>query len=409
MTPTFPRTAALTATLDTLLQRAVGPQPDGSPGVPGVVALVTDRDGTVYEGAAGTRHAGTGEALTPDAVLALFSTTKPLTGVCALQLVEEGALRLADEAGRYVPEIDALQVLTGWDADGQPLTRPPRRRITVADLMLHTSGLSYEFFSADDLRYRRARGVPPVARSRFESIQTVLLHDPGEAFTYGVGIDWLGRVVEHLRGQRLGEVMQQRLFAPLGMQDIGFSMTPAMQARRAALHGRDAEGRVTVLSDRVPPEPAMDMGGQGLYGPAGEYMKFIRMILNDGAGPHGRVLQPATVALLAQDGLAPQGLRVGGWTSSQPALSRSGEFLPGIDKGWAHTFMTNRQPAPSGRPAGALMWSGLANLYFWIDRHNGLGGFWAAQLLPFQDAVAYPAFVDFEAAVYAHRPSAPQG
>lgn len=372
-------------------------------GVPGVVAMVTDRDRNLYEGAAGVRQLGEAAPMTLDTVFAIFSTTKAMTGTLVMQLVEEGLVRLDDPAGQYVPEIDELQVLDGFDADGRPRTRAPHRRITLNDLMLHTSGLCYEFFSADDLRYRTALGIPTVVSSTFDSVRTVLLHEPGAAWTYGVNIDWLGRVVEQVRGHRLGEVMRARLFEPLEMHDIGFRMSESMKARRAVIHDRAADGRLTPLPDLVLPDPPpMDMGGHGLYATVGEYMKFIRMLLNDGRGPGGTVLRPETVAAMGRDGLAALGLSAGGWTTSIPSLSNSGEFFPGTDKGWAYSFLTNRSATPSGRPAGALMWTGLANSFFWIDRATGVGGYWATQILPFQDAVSYPAFVEFETTVYHH-------
>lgn len=370
-------------------------------GAPGVVAMVTDRTGNVYEGAAGRRELGQDQPMTVDTVMAIFSTTKAITGVTALQLIEEGKLRLEDAARQYVPEIAELQVLTGFDAQGQPTTRPPKRDITVNDLMLHTSGLCYEFFSEDDLRYRTVKGIPTIVSATNAAIQTVLLHDPGERWTYGVSIDWLGKIVEQQRGKRLGEVMKERVFEPLGMQDIAFTMSDAMQARRATIHERAQDGRLTPLPDLVLPQPPeLDCGGHGLYATVGEYMKFIRMVLNDGAGPNGRVLQAATVDLLCRDGLAAVGLASGGWVTSIPSLSNTGEFFPGLAKGWAYTFMTNREDAPTGRPAGSLMWTGLANLFYWIDRRNGIGGYWGSQILPFQDVASYSGFVDFEAAVY---------
>jgi methyl acetate hydrolase len=390
----------LKSTLDTVLAQAT--QRFG--GTPGVVAMATDRNGNFYEGAAGTRELGRDSPIATDSVFAIFSTTKAITGVCIMQLVEEGKISLADPAGRYVPEIDELQVLDGFDASGQPRTRAPRRAITVNDLMLHTSGLCYEFFSADDLKYRTAKGIPTVVSSSFDSIRTVLLHDPGAAWTYGVNIDWLGRIVEQQRGKRLGEVMKERVFDVLGMQEIGFQMSDSMKARRVTIHDRAADGKLTPLPDlALPDPPPMDMGGHGLYATVGEYMKFIRMVLNDGAGPHGRVLQAATVRQMATDGLQALGLSVGGWVTSIPSLSNTGEFLPGTDKGWAYTFMTNRERAPSGRAANSLMWAGLANCFYWIDHSTGIGGYWASQILPFQDCASYPGFVDFETAVYQHR------
>lgn len=390
----------LTAVLDAVLDQAV--QRHG--GVPGVVAMATDRHGNFYEGAAGTCELGQDRPMTADAVFAIFSTTKALTAVCAMQLVEEGLLKLDDPAALHVPEIAELQVLDGFDAQGQPVTRAPKRAITVNDLFLHTSGLCYEFFSHDDLRFRTAREIPTIVSCTWDSVRTVLLHDPGAAWTYGVGVDWLGLIVERLRGCRLGEVMRQRIFDPLEMRDIGFGLSESMRSRRVTLHDRAADGQLTALPDLVLPDPpAMDMGGHGLYATVGEYMKFIRMLLNGGAGPAGRVLREETVQAMGQDGLRAMGLSAGGWNTSIPSLSNTGSFFPGVDQGWAYSFMTNRARTPSGRPANALMWAGLANCFYWIDRASGIGGYWATQILPFQDAVSYPGFVEFETAVYHHR------
>ncbi len=386
--------------LDALLKQSV----ERHGGTPGVVAMATDRESNFFEGAAGVQELGKPGPMTTESVLALFSTTKALAGVCLMQLVEEGLVNLDDLAGKYVPEIDELQVLDGFDANDQPRTRAPKRRITVNDLMLHTSGLSYEFFSHDDLKFRTAKGIPTIVSSSFASIRTVLLHDPGEAWTYGVNIDWVGKIVERLRGKRLGDVMKERVFDPLGMTDIGFTMSASMALRRATIHDRAANGQLTPLPDLVLPQPPeLDCGGHGLYGTVGEYMKFIRMVLNDGAGPHGRVLKPETVAAMCRDGLADMGLSVGGWSTSIPSLSNTGEFFPGTDRGWSYTFMNNREATPSGRPAGSLMWAGLANCYYWIDRKNGIGGYWGTQILPFQDAASYPGFMEFETAIYHHR------
>ncbi|WP_428423271.1 serine hydrolase domain-containing protein [Methylibium sp.] len=368
-------------------------------GAPGVVAMATDARGNFYEGAAGRRELGTDPPMTADTVMCLFSCTKALTGVTLMQLVEEGLVSLDDPAKKHVPDIGAIQVLDGFDAKGVPKTRAPRRDITVNDLMLHTAGFGYEFFSAEDLAYRRAKGIPTIIANCYDAIKSVLLFDPGERWNYGVNIDWIGKVVEAVRGRRLGEVMAEHLFMPLGMADTAFVLTPAMQSRRASLHMRAPDGKLTPVPDLVLPQPPeMDMGGHGLYGTAGDYMKFIRMLLNDGAGANGRVLRAETVQRMSRNGLG--ALKSGGWVTSNPSLSNTGEFFPGLSKSWAYTFMVNDEDAPTGRPAGSLMWAGLGNLYYWIDRKNGIGGFWGTQILPFQDVASYPGFVDFESAVY---------
>ncbi len=369
-------------------------------GAPGVVAMATDRNVNIYEGAVGKRELGKDQPMTLDSVMAIFSTTKAITGVTLMQLVEEGKVSLNDPVKKYVPEITELQVLEGFDADGKPKTRTPNADITIDNLMLHTSGLCYEFFSDDDLKYRTAHGIPTVVSSTFASIRTVLLHEPGAQWTYGVNIDWLGKVVEAVRGKRLGEVMREHVFDPLGMQDIAFAMTPTMLSRRVTIHDRAQDGKLTPLPDLILPQPPeMDMGGHGLYSTIGEYMKFIRMLLNDGACPNGsRILKAETVEQMSQNGLG--ALKSGGWTTSIPSLSNSGEFYPGVSKTWAYTFQRNEEPAPTGRPAGQLMWAGLANSYYWIDRKTGVGGYWGSQILPFLDVASYPGYLNFETAVY---------
>ena len=263
-------------------------------------------------------------------MFAIFSTTKAVTGVTVMQLVEEGKISLSDPAKKYVPAIGELRVLEGFDATGQPKTRPPKRDITVNDLILHTSGLCYECFSADDLKYREATGVPSVLTCTDASIKNVLLHDPGERWTYGVNIDWLGKIVEQQRGKRLGEVMKERIFGPLGIQDMAFTMTDSMKARRVTIHQRDQDGKLTPQPElALPQPPELEAGGLGLYSTVGDYMKFIRMFLNDGAGPNGRVLKAETVAQMCEDGLAKLGLASGGWPTSMPSHHQRGRVLPG--------------------------------------------------------------------------------
>jgi len=196
-------------------------------------------------------------------------------------------------------------------------------------------------------------------------------------------------------------VLKERVFAPLGMEDIAFSMTPSMKSRLAAIHQREANGSLTPLPDlTLPPSPEVDMGGHGLYASIGEYMKFIRMWLNDGGGPHGRVLKRETVEAAVRNGLQPN-QKVTMLPGVIPTLSNDAEFFPGVKKSWSYTFMVNDEDAPTGRPAGAIGWAGLANCFYWIDRKNRFGGYWATQILPFADPTSFGGYMDFETAAYA--------
>jgi methyl acetate hydrolase len=385
----------LRSAADRVLQRVVS----GQAPVPGVVAIATDRDDNIYEGAAGKRMVGGDADMTPDTVFAIFSTTKAITGTACLQLVEDGKLDLDAPAKTYAPEIGKLQVLEGFDARGNPQLRPPKRDVTTRMLLLHTAGFGYDFFNEKYNRLAKERGQPSVITSTKASINAPLLFDPGDDWEYGCNIDWAGQVVEGISGKRLGDFMQERIFGPLRMTSSAFTLTPDMRKRMARLHQREADGSAKPMPDfELPQEPEVHMGGHGLYSTVQDYCRFIRMWLNDGRGPNGRVLKEETVRKAVQNGLGDK--KIKGLPGVIPSLSNYAEFFPGMPKSWALTFMINDEDAPTGRPAGALGWAGLPNLFYWIDRKNGIGGFWATQVFPFADPTSVGGYMDFEKAVY---------
>lgn len=367
--------------------------------VPGVVAMLTDGNGNIYEGARGLRNLDGKDAMTTDTVFAIFSTTKAIGGTAVMQCVEEGLLDLDAPARDYAPEIGELMVLEGFDQTGAPKLRRPRSEITTRQLMLHTAGLGYDFFNENYLRLTQEHGQPSVVTCQKAALKTPLLFDPGEKWEYGSNMDWAGQVVEGIRGKRLGEVLRERVFAPLGITDMAFTRSDDMKARTASIHARGEDGTLTPMDFALPDNPEVDMAGHGLYASVGEYMKFIRMWLNDGMGPNGPVLKRETVEQAVRNGLQPH-QKVGMLPGVIPALSNDAEFFPGLKKSWSYSFMVNDEEAPTGRPAGAIGWAGLANLFYWIDRQNGLGGFWATQILPFGDPVSFTGYLDFETATY---------
>jgi methyl acetate hydrolase len=386
---------SLKTAADPVLQRVV----TGSPSVPGVVAIATDRSDNIYEGAAGKRALGKDAAMTPDTVFAIFSTTKAITGTACLQLVEDGRLDLDAPAKTYAPEIGKCQVLEGFDANGNPKLRPPKRDVTTRMRLLHTAGFGYDFFNEKYNRLAQERGQPSVITSSKASITTPLLFDPGDDWEYGCNIDWAGQVVEGITGKRLGQFMAERIFEPLDMASSAFTLTPLMRERLARMHKREANGSATPMSDfELPQDPEVHMGGHGLYSTVQDYCRFIRMWLNDGMGPKGRVLKKETVLAAERNGLGDR--KIKGLPGVIPSLSNYAEFFPGMPKSWALTFMINDEDAPTGRPAGSLGWAGLPNLFYWIDRKNGIGGFWATQIFPFADPTSVGGYLDFEKAVY---------
>lgn len=376
-----------TTLLSTALSRAV------ADGIPGVVAGVTDAQKTQYLEAAGVRVIGSDSPLQTDAVFALYSASKPITATAALQCAEEGILNLDLPASTYVPELAGLAVLERIDDDGTIHTRAPQRPLTARMLLLHTSGIGYDMFNPELARIARLHP----SRSLRDSLQAPLVHDPGAGWTYGMSLDVLGLIVQEVRSQRLQDVLTERIFEPCGMTSTAFDMRPDMRERLVPAHRRRSDGSITATSVDVPTTPELDMGGQGLFSCAEDYLAFMRAWLGNGSAPYGRVLRPETIewAVRAAPGVVPTGL-----FSAIPALTHSVDFTE-RPVSWAYSFLREDEDTPGGRKAGTLSWAGLANVHFWIDRASGCAALWSAQLLPWQDPAAVHGLHAFEAAVYA--------
>jgi methyl acetate hydrolase len=385
--------------IDALLQRAVE-----AGDVPGVIAMATDRKGVVYEGAYGKRVLGQPAVMTVDTVVWIASMSKALTSAGAMQLVEQGKLDLDAPAANIVPEIATIEVLDGFDTAGQPRTRPPKRPITLRQLLTHTAGFGYNIWSADLSKYQAAKNIPDVISCKNAALHTPLLFDPGDRWFYGINIDWAGKMVEAVSGKRLGTYQQDNLFSPLGMTSTAFKITPEMRERLAKIHQRGDNDALTPQMDlEIPQEPEFDMGGGGVYSTGGDYLRFVRLILNRGKADGNQVLKPETVDLMTRNNMGNS--RVTLLRTAAPTLSNDAEFFPGMPKTWGLSFQINTEKTPTGRPPGGLMWAGLANTYFWIDPSTGIGGVCLSQVLPFADKKSLPLYYAFESAIYAMRSS----
>ena len=353
--------------------------------VPGVAAAAATDRGVLFEGGAGM--------LKPDSVVWIASMTKAVTGAAAMQLVERGKLMLDAPVAELLPELGARQLLDGFDAEGKPRFRAPRKAITLRHLLTHTSGLGYDTWNADIMKYRQVTGIPAVGSCLNAALTTPLLAEPGERWEYGISIDWVGKLVEAVSGQRLDRYMSEKLFQPLGMDDTGFAIGPAQRLRKARMHRRGEDG-LTAIDHEIPQTPEFHMGGGGLYSTVDDYLKFTRALLAGGAP----VLKPETVKLMGRNHMA-EGVLCRPLRSTLPASSTDLDFVDGMQ--WGLSFMINPHDMPGRRSAGSLAWAGLANSYYWIDPVKKVTGVWATQLLPFNDPRAVAAFENFERSVYA--------
>jgi len=378
--------------LDGLLGRAVDER-----AMPGVVALVGDRHGVLYEGAFGVLDVNGEDPVRTDTMFAIMSMTKAFTSVCALQLIEQGALELEQPVADVLPAFDALQVLEGFDGD-TPRLRPPASRATIRHLLTHTSGLAYAFGNADILRYHQVTGAPDITSGKLEALHVPLVADPGTRWEYGISTDWLGQVVEAVSGKDLAACCKERIFAPLGMTDATFAPSEAQAARMMALHFRLPDGGLVQQSLDFP-EPEFASGGGGSCATGPDYMRFMRALLRGGELDGERVLRAETVDLAFSDHLKgavlPEGM--------EPAIPELSNYVPTLPfaQGWGLAFRLIFEDMPDMRRAGTADWGGLFNCNYWVDRTAGIAGTMLTQVLPFYDAEIVQASEAFERGVYA--------
>jgi methyl acetate hydrolase len=369
-----------------------------SKAMPGIVAMAATDKGVVYEGAFGKRELGKDAPMTLDTVVWIASMTKAITAAAAMQLVERGKLDLERAASETVPAIASAKVLEGFDAAGKPRLRPAKRPITLRHLLTHTAGFAYEIWEPSIAQYQQATSTPGITTCANAALTTPLLFDPGDRWDYGINIDWVGKMVEEVSGQKLDRYFEEHIFGPLGMKDTAFKIGPAQRVRLAKIHQRDDKGALAPVDLELPQDPEFHMGGGGLYGTAGDYLTFALMIMQGGSLKGAKVLRPETTALMAQNHIG--ALEVGVFKTAIPSLSNDLELFPGMSKKWGLSFLINTEHAPTGRSAGSLAWAGLANTYFWIDPTKRVAGVFLSQVLPFYDHTAINLFGKFETEVY---------
>jgi len=362
--------------------------------VPGVVALICDRERVFYHSAFGVADVATGCPLTTDALFRIASMTKPVTSLALMQLVEQGRLGLDDPAERYLPELTGLKVFDSFDAaTGAYRLRPASRPATVRHFLTHTSGLAYPFTSATwrDFKPRAGETYP---------FGGPLLFDPGERWHYSTSTDVVGRLVEVVSGRKLEDYFRQRVFAPLKMDDTSYTVPEAKGPRLVAQQQRAGE-RMDGAIELQNPQPglaiASPIGGGGLASTASDYGRFVRMLLNGGALDGARVLKAETVALMGQNHIGAMPV-----PALESALPRSADFTfiaDGRDK-WGLGFLITADQVPGKRSPGSLSWGGINNTYFWIDTERGIAGVIMMQYLPFADAKALGVYDAFERGAY---------
>jgi CubicO group peptidase (beta-lactamase class C family) len=363
--------------------------------IPGAVAVVGNRTGTLAQVAVGTRGPG-GPPLEVDDLFQIASMTKAITSTAALQLVEQGRLALDDDLAPLLPALADPVVLEGFDDAGQALMRPAAGPITLRHLLTHTAGFGYEFMSAELAQWRTLHPAAPGTRA---SLDQPLLADPGTRWIYGISTDWVGQAVEAVSGMRLGDWLAAHVTGPLGMADTTFAFDDAVKARLVPLHARLPDGGLAPFPVHFGGGAAAEFhgGGGGLVSCAGDYLRFCRMILNGGALDGARIMAAETVAAMATNQVA---MPAGRMISNLPGLTSDFDLFPAMDCGWGLGFLINPLAGPDGRAAGSLAWAGIANSYYWIDPASDITAVLMMQHVPFGEPATVDVLRALERAVY---------
>jgi methyl acetate hydrolase len=387
----------MSAGIDSVLQAAVD-----AGAVPNVVAMAADRNGPIYEGAAGPRAVGASDPVTPDTMFRIASMTKIIATTAALQLVERGKLDLDAPVEQYLREFGDLQVLEGFD-DDEPRLHAPATQATVRQLVTHTSGLAYWFFNADIVRWEEATGTPNVLSGSNAIFAAPLVADPGTQYEYGINTDWLGKVVEAAGGKTLDVAIAEGITGPLGMSQTAFLMSPEQRANSVPVHLRQDDGSWAPSDIELSLDPEYFTGGHGLHSTPRDYLRFQRALLRGGELDGVRILEESTVADAFTNQIGdldfPEYIGTG-----DPATTHELALGPGYKWGWG--LLLNTQDVPGHRRAGSGAWAGLLNTHFWIDPAAGIAGAIYTQFLPFVTPEALQMYQDFEGALYASRGAA---
>ena len=329
---------------------------------PGVSMLIARHGKVGFAEGLGALRPG-GPPMPEDAIFRIYSMTKPIVSVAAMTLVEEGRLLINDPVSKYIPAFAEMKV--GVE-NGEALELVPAKRpITIQDLMRHTSGLTYGFtggskvqklVSAADLRNQER-----TAAEHVEAIARLpLQHQPGEVWEYSVSTDVLGRIVEIVAGGGLGEVLRERIFAPLGMNDTAFFTPASKLARRAEPFSFELFDTLGISRTDMTAPPRFESGGGGLLSTIGDYARFVAMLSGGGALDGARILGSRTIAFMASDHLA--------------ANVAKNHYLLWPGHGFGLGFCVRTQPglAPTAGSVGEYFWGGAAGTAFWISPRDDL-------------------------------------
>ena len=386
---------------------------------PGFVSAVARKGKVVHYETIGFADMETGESLKKDSLFRIYSMSKPITGVALMILLEEGKLRLNDPVSLYIPEFADTKVLM-MKEDGTSELVDQTKVMTIRDLATHTSGIAYDFTANKELAkiYRQNKLSPYFSINNptketlvtgmissekpFKDIcsfaealasKAPLMHQPSERYTYSMGMDVLGCIIERVSGVRFDEFLDTKIFKPLNMQDTFFSVPESKRDRFTTLYAevKDLKTFMPDLGESIPEDLTMLRvdgkqnsayfkeatvfdGGSGLVSSTEDYLKFAQMLLNGGKLGEQRILSRKSVELMSGNHLPDT-------FSSDAYLETAGGYRRGAGIGLTVGLLTDPAKAGQYGSKGMFFWGGAASTIFWIDPEEELVAVLMTQVL----------------------------
>ncbi|KIW88638.1 uncharacterized protein Z519_10684 [Cladophialophora bantiana CBS 173.52] len=384
----------------------------------GVVFVAVNRQGqSIFEHASGTAGLGIDVPMTLDHSFWIASCTKMITGIACMQLVEQGILALDDVelVERLCPELKEVKVI-----QGKKLV-PKKRGITLRMLLSHTAGFGYSFFDKRLNDFYGAVGLNEFSGLKHDYLSQPLVNQPGEAWEYGINVDWAGICLERASGMSLNDYFQKNIFEPIGITQITMFPSEGMKAKLAYMHSRDlhtgdlklaVDGHINhaplVATTQAERDAIFQQGGAGCFAQPSQYAQLISVLLNDGvhAPTNTRLLKKETVETMftnqipefpdfARQAIVPPKPE---YSNVLPELYPEAHDIP---QGWGLTFFLHLRDS-AVHSKGTAWWAGLPNLFWWADRSRGVGGMIATQIIPFGDPKILGLWATMEATINAN-------
>ena len=365
--------------------------------VPAISASIISKDEILFNGHYGFSDLDKKALVNDNSLFRIASMTKAITSACIYQLIEKDIFSLDTYLKEFFPEISDKKIINGFDKEGAPVFSEPEFDITIGHLITHTSGFAYEIWNENISKLVESGDLQTAFAGNDEFLKAPLVFNPGTSWEYGIGIDWLGVLIEKVTECSLQDYMKTHIFDPLNMTNTSYDLPSSEHSRVVKAYSRNGDD-YQEMPFEIPEKSSFYSGGGNLISNARDYSNFLKIFLNKGMGNGKNILSEDSVNFMLES--LDRNIKMTKMSTQAPILSNDVDFFPTNEKSWSPGFMINHDDVVSGRPAKSAGWAGLFNSFFWIDRKNEIAALILMQMLPFSEKGCFDTLQAFEASIY---------